>query len=303
MKKYKKFFLLLAAAVFLSGCGLFEERKDDATAESSSLTEEPSPYPVIIDDVTLSASPERIVCLSPSLCEILYEFGEGGRLVGRSGYCDYPPEIKKVRDLGKGVGANVDGIAALSPDLLLTSAPIPAKDKVALESAGVKTLTLPPPGNLGEFGEIYRLVGVILYGSFTGEEEGESVFSVISRACDNSGAVNLGKFVYITENLAAATGDTLESSVLSCFGSNVAQNASGYVFDKNVLTEKQPDVVLLNGAYDVDVLLADEVYSELDAVKNGRIIIIDNTCFERPSARVVGMINSVITEYNMMKGQ
>jgi len=298
----KKIIVLLAAVGLLSACNVFGSGETDVTSESPIETEGPSPYPVIIDDVAITESPERIVCLSPSLCEILYEFGEGGRLIGRSGYCDYPPEIRNVFDLGKGISVNVDDIIAVSPNLLLTSSPIPSKDMVALENAGVKTLTLPPPKNLGEFGDVYRLIGVIIYGTFTGEEKGEEVFSAISRACDNSGAVNLGKFVYITENLAAATGDTLESSVLSCFGDNIAQNASGYVFDKEELIGKQPDVVLLNGEYTEEDLLADEVYSELDAVVNGRIIIIDNTFFERPSVRLIKMIDAMITEYNMMEG-
>jgi len=298
----KNVLILIAAVFLLSGCGRFGGGgiTENTTAETSAVTEEPNPYPITIDGVVINESPARIVCLSPSLCEILYEFREGERLVGRSGYCDYPPEIKNVRDLGTGLGVNVAEITEISPDLLLTSAPVSVKDSMTLESAGIKILTLPPPKSIEQFCDIYRVMGVMLYGAFTGGETGERVFSDISKALDNPNAIDMKNFVYITENLDAATGDTLESSVLSCFGNNLAKDSGGYVFDRNQLIANQPDVILLNSAYTIEDLLNDEVYSRLDAVVNKRVIIIDNACFERPSSRIRETIGSVIIEYNIM---
>ncbi|MCK5488912.1 MAG: hypothetical protein KAI98_02940, partial [Gemmatimonadetes bacterium] len=50
----------------------------------------------VLDDagrvVELGRSPQRIVSLVPVATEILFGLGEGGRLVGRSRYDDYPLE-------------------------------------------------------------------------------------------------------------------------------------------------------------------------------------------------------------------
>jgi len=304
LKKYIAFILTLCLLFgSLPGCGFFTENKiTEPPRETLPTDAEPTPYPVTVNGTVIGESPERIICLSPSLCEILYEFGEGNRLIGRGSYCDFPREISGVEDFGNGISIDTDEIIAVSPDLLLSSAPVSAKDLMILESAGVKTITLPPPRDIESFGNIYGTMGVILYGAFTGGETGESVFAEMSKVFANPNAVNIGKFVYITENMASATGDTLESSVLSCFGENAAKSGTGYVFGKEKIIAANPDIVLLNDIYTADDLLADESYSQLEAVKDGRVILIGNAYFERPSLRMAEMIGAVIAEYNMIKG-
>src|SRR2546422_8692124 len=39
-----------------------------------------------------AASPQRIVSLSPAITELLYALGAGDRVVGRTTWCDYPPQ-------------------------------------------------------------------------------------------------------------------------------------------------------------------------------------------------------------------
>jgi ABC-type Fe3+-hydroxamate transport system substrate-binding protein len=150
---------------------------------------------------------------------------------------------------------------------------------------------------LEEFRNVYRLIGVILYGGFIGEDEGDTVFAEINRACNNPEAFDLGDFVYITENMLIATGDTLESAILSCFGNNLAKDGAGYIFDKEDLLENQPDVILLNSSLSIDELLADEIFSELDAVVNDRIVTLNNLFFERPSSRIVTLITEMQVKY------
>src|SRR2546427_8761632 len=47
--------------------------------------------------VTLAAPAQRIVSLLPSFTELLFAIGAGDRLVGRTAWCDYPPEALAVR--------------------------------------------------------------------------------------------------------------------------------------------------------------------------------------------------------------
>ena len=59
----------------------------------------------------------RIVCLAPNLTEMLHFVGLGGRQVGRTEFCDYPPEVQKLPSVGGFADTSLEGILALRPNL------------------------------------------------------------------------------------------------------------------------------------------------------------------------------------------
>ena len=71
--------------------------------------------------VTLPTRIDRIVSLAPNLTEIVYAVGAGDRLVGRTSYCDYPPQAKSVTEVGDTLHPSVERIIALKPELVLVS--------------------------------------------------------------------------------------------------------------------------------------------------------------------------------------
>lgn len=97
--------------------------------------------------------------------------------------------------------------------------------------------------------------------------------------------------MYLTEGLSPATGDTFESAVLSCFGTNAAAAGENYAFSPERLLDAPPDLILLNNIYSVEDLLSDEIYASFDAVQSGKVILIDNSYFERPSQRLTDLID------------
>lgn len=74
-----------------------------------------------LDTVTaLSAPALRIVSLVPSETECVFMLGEGRRVVGRTDYCVEPrAEVSSIPSVGGTKRADVDAIAALSPDVVL----------------------------------------------------------------------------------------------------------------------------------------------------------------------------------------
>ena len=295
--------LLIAIAITLCGCG--DTDNDDVPEETAETTTsaEPTPYPFFVNDTEITAQPERVVCLSPALTEIIYEMGYGDRIIGRSSYCDYPSAVKNAADLGSSANPDIDAIIDLLPDLVITSTPIASKDTFTMEQAGVKTVLIPAPTTLEGFSSIYTSLGLIFEGMFTGTEKGEDTYSAVSKALGNTDAVNIGNFIYVTENLTIAGGDTFESAVLSCFGSNIAKNELGYGFDKAELIENQPDTILLSNKYSIGDLLQDEYYSQLDAVIENRVIFINNVYFERPSARITILIDGLLIDFRNLQRQ
>lgn len=80
---------------------------------------------VITDDagrrVNLPATVDRVISLAPNLTEIVFAVGAGDRLVGRTSYCDYPPEAKAVAEVGDTLHPSLERIISLKPQLVLIS--------------------------------------------------------------------------------------------------------------------------------------------------------------------------------------
>src|SRR5712675_1896591 len=68
---------------------------------------------------TSSHPPTRIVSLSPNTTETLFALGAGDRLVGRSRFCDYPPEVRNIPSVGGYVDPSLEAILALAPHLVV----------------------------------------------------------------------------------------------------------------------------------------------------------------------------------------
>lgn len=66
-----------------------------------------------------STVPQRIVALAPNLTETLFALGLGDRVVGVGDYSTWPPEAARKPHLGGLFNANLEGIVALHPDLVV----------------------------------------------------------------------------------------------------------------------------------------------------------------------------------------
>ena len=62
---------------------------------------------------------QRIISLVPAVTEMLYEIGAGSRLVAVSSYDTYPPDVKKLPDVGALLDPNIERILSLKPDLVI----------------------------------------------------------------------------------------------------------------------------------------------------------------------------------------
>ena len=92
--------------------------------------------------VTLSAAPQRIVSLLPSLTESVCELGHCARLVGVDRYSDFPASLQKLPQLGGGLDPNIEAIVALKPDVVLMAKSSRSVER--LEALGLKVVVLEP---------------------------------------------------------------------------------------------------------------------------------------------------------------
>ncbi|MEK6336659.1 MAG: cobalamin-binding protein [Acidobacteriota bacterium] len=105
----------IAGFAFFSSCYRSENQRAVAVNETREVVDEAGRR------VRLPLKIERIISLAPSLTEIVYAVGAGDRLVGRTRYCDYPPEVKNVREIGDTMSPSIERIIAQKPQIVLVS--------------------------------------------------------------------------------------------------------------------------------------------------------------------------------------
>ena len=71
--------------------------------------------------VSLPFKVDRVISLAPNLTEIVFAVGAGDRLVGRTSYCDFPPEAKSVTEVGDTLHPSLERIISLKPQVVLIS--------------------------------------------------------------------------------------------------------------------------------------------------------------------------------------
>ena len=70
----------------------------------------------LIDESERDVAPLRIVSAAPNVTEICCALGLRSAMVGRTRYCDYPPEIERVSSIGALNDVNVEVLTRLGPE-------------------------------------------------------------------------------------------------------------------------------------------------------------------------------------------
>lgn len=102
----------------------------------------------------------RIVSICPSNTEILADMGALDRVVGVDNYSDWPPEARALPQVGPDLDVDIDKIKALKPDLVVASLSVPGMENnlSKLEAAGLPYIVLNPksvdeiPGDIRQLG-------------------------------------------------------------------------------------------------------------------------------------------------------
>jgi len=107
---------------------------------------------------------QRIVALSPHICEMLYAIGAGKQIVGASSYCNYPKQAADLPRVGDFQRVNVEAVLRLKPDaVVVLSRHVIGIRK--LEQMGVKVVESNPLDFKMIFDDILKL------GELTGHRE------------------------------------------------------------------------------------------------------------------------------------
>ena len=85
--------------------------------------------------------PQRVICLSPAVAEIVFALDQGERVVGVSEYTTYPPEALTKPVCGGFFNPNFELVVSLRPDLIITEGKAEKVSQFARDQ-GIKHLSL-----------------------------------------------------------------------------------------------------------------------------------------------------------------
>jgi iron complex transport system substrate-binding protein len=241
-----------------------------------------------------SGPARRIVSLSPSTTEALFALGEGGRVVGRSRYCNYPPEALHVPAVGGFIDASLEAIVGLKPDLVV-GAQGPAGRSVVdqLSALGIASY-FPRTESVPEIEAMIEGLG-----QRTGAAaSAEVLLGEMRRKRDAIGRAVAGRpkpkvlLVFGFGPVVVAGPDGFPNEMLSLSGGrNVVERGGAYpTVNLERLLALDPDVIIDATYPESDAAGMDKddpTWRELSAVKKGKVVVLRDEALLRPGPRVV----------------
>jgi iron complex transport system substrate-binding protein len=240
--------------------------------------------------VTVEKAPERIVSLAPANTELLFALGLGDRVVGVTSYDDYPPEVADIPKVGDFAGPNLEAVAAADPDLVLVTLGVQEDMVAKLEDLGATVVAIDPQSLTGLFND-FRKVGAVTGTPAHAEQlllALQLQISEVRKAV--SGEKPVTAFVEIGQNPLFTVGQgTLLNELIGIAGGTNVVEENGYVpYSVEQVVKADPDVYLAthSSATDIETVAQRAGYEDLSAVKNGRVVILDDNLTSRPGPRI-----------------
>jgi iron complex transport system substrate-binding protein len=274
-------FLPILLSAFLFGTG--------AKAPAATFTDE------VGRTVEVSGPPRRIVSVAPNVTEILFALGLGGRLVGVTTYCQYPPEALKIEKIGGYINPSLERIVALRPDLVVGIAEGDLRTFVDKLTALKIPVYIANPRDALDVLTSIRKIGEV---TFAPEPARKIVRSMEEKIRDVRGKVQgrpRPRVLHILDFnplISAGKGTFVDDLIRLGGGRNVAETAAGKYprFSMEEVLVQDPEVILLSSMKSQDPLVKQrrwwERWKTLSAVKHGRIYVLDSDLIHRPSPRM-----------------
>lgn len=303
----KKWQVLSSAALLtltLAACGA-EEEADKSTATNSAQTTEKAQFPLtqtdaLGKDITIEKAPERIISLIPSNTEILFGLGLDEQIIAVNDNDNYPEEALTKEKIG-GVEFNLEQIIALQPDLVLAHESnlynFNEEAIAQLEAIGITVFVVK---DAKTFEETYTTIEQI--GRMTNTvQQADAMIASIKAGIDEieiKVADLEEKSVFIVvgtdPELYVAGQETFIDEMLDVLNVENAVPELGWPqYSAEQFVASNPDAILVTYESDIEAIQTNDAYSEMDAVKNDQVKLVDGDTTSRQGPRIVEGIESL----------
>jgi iron complex transport system substrate-binding protein len=242
------------------------------------------------DPVRIGQPPTRIVSLNPVTTEMLFAFGVGSRLVGRSQFDLWPDAARLVPDLGNGLQPNVEVVLGAHPDLVILYASQDNRPAAArFRAAGVSTLSL-RTDHIADFRRTVQLLGAILRDSARARLVSDSVFRTLDRvraATEKLPRPTVFWHIWDAPLITIGAGSFMTELVDISGGRNVYADITGpsATISLEDVSRRDPDFILA-GPQGVQTIEEDRRWQIVRAVREGKVLKVDTVLVGRPGVRL-----------------
>jgi iron complex transport system substrate-binding protein len=273
-------------------------------------------YPLVISSggytTTIAKKPTRIISLSPSATESLFEIGAGKQVLAVDSLSNFPKSAP-ITELSA-FEPNVEAIAALKPDLVVLSVDAMKSMvvKEALEKLKIPVLMEKAPENLAQAYKGIEVLGAVT--DHTSEAKkltfkmAALIKSILNRSKKN---VKITFFHELDNTLYSVTSDTFIGKVYKDFGLiNIADKAAGadsYGYPQlsaEYVLKADPDIIFLADAEYGEspaTVRARAGWSGITAVTKKNVFALPNDIPSRWGPRLVDFYRTVAASLNKVK--
>ncbi len=261
-------------------------------------------------DVSLKSAPGRIISLAPSVTEILYAIGVEERLVANTKFDLYPPEAKNIYKIGDMRHPNLEMMVQLRPGLVLGTVLSPASLYERMEAAGLTAVALAHSdweGVLADIGTVGKLAGVpgeALRAISELREKRDRILEKIN--FQRHKPVQRVALLYDLEKLySAGSGSWVGDLIELCHAENIAAGlpSAWPQLSLEGFLKSDPQIVILavgegvaarqTATRAIHDLEKDAVWKQINAVRNGRVVMVSKSYFDVPGPRMVNALEEV----------
>jgi iron complex transport system substrate-binding protein len=253
---------------------------------------------VVIDDlgrtVILPTHVARVVSLSPAATETLFAIGAGDKVVGVTTLADYPPEVKKLPQVGGYIteSLNIERIVNLKPDLVISAGSLQLGIVNQLDKLGIVVMAI-EPNSMTEIMASIRRLGKAVGCEADAERLATDLEKQILSLKQRLEGVDRPRVYYEVSDkplMAAGPNSFLGQLIEMAGGHNIFSDIDkAYPFvNSEQLVRRNPQIILVpNRPEAVHNLLQRDGWQLVDAVKQRRVIPVDEDRVSRSGPRIV----------------
>ena len=238
--------------------------------------------------------PQRIVSLSPASTEILFAVGAENQIVAVSDFSDYPPQAQNLPKVGgfDGKTLSLEKILSFNPDFVYLTNVMHNHLIPHFESLNIDYYLSDANSFEQVKNEILQIAKITGHTSI-GENLVKEIDSAINKINSQNQLLQKPTVYWEVWNspfMSAGNSSFINDLIKTAGGINIFQEiAQAYpTVSEETIVAKNPQIIIIpqNSGITVDSVKNRKGWSQIDAVKNDKIFIVNDNLLTRSGARI-----------------
>ncbi|HEX2055857.1 MAG TPA: cobalamin-binding protein [Nitrospiraceae bacterium] len=256
--------------------------------------------------VSVPTVPARVISLAPSVTEMLFAIGLDREIVAVTPFCDYPPAARQRPKVGY-ANPSLETIVSLDPDLVIAPVEFLRSDLLTkLEQLNIPTLVL-GARSLDDIEKHLRLFGRLFDRSTQAEAVIQTMRGRMETAAARAKRSPPVRVLYVLNSqplITVGPGSYIHDLIERAGAVNIAASASvAYPrIGMDTVLKGDPEILLFPVGNTETVPAADREawkrWTDITAVRAGRLHIIPSDVINRPGPRIVDALDALVAIFH-----